>query len=75
MRGGVDRRDRLENQRRLDGVSNPVVVADTVFGLSTKARGQFFAVDATSGARAVELGSPREAENTAVVKAETSSFC
>jgi outer membrane protein assembly factor BamB len=48
-------------------VSNPVVVADTVFGLSTKARGQFFAVDATSG-RVLWLGSPREAENTAVVK-------
>ena len=29
--------------------SNPVVVADTVFGLSNKARGQFFGVDARSG--------------------------
>ena len=49
-------------------VSNPVVVADTLFGLSEKARGQFFALDATSGA-VLWLGEPREAENTAVVKA------
>jgi outer membrane protein assembly factor BamB len=49
-------------------VSNPVVVADTLFGLSTKARGQFFALDAKSGA-VLWLGQPREAENTAVVKA------
>lgn len=49
-------------------VSNPVVVGDTLFGLSTKARGQFFALDAKSGA-VLWLGPPREAENTAVVKA------
>jgi len=49
-------------------VSNPVVVADTLFGLSTKARGQFFAIDAKTGA-VLWLGQPREAENTAVVKA------
>jgi hypothetical protein len=50
-------------------VSNPVVVAGTLFGLSTKARGQFFALDATTGA-ALWLGQPREAANTAVVKAD-----
>ena len=49
-------------------VSNPVVVADTVFGLSNKARGQFFGVDARSGG-VLWLGSPREAENAAAVKA------
>ena len=49
-------------------VSNPVVVADTVFGLSNKARGQFFGVDARSG-EVLWLGLPREAENTATVKA------
>jgi outer membrane protein assembly factor BamB len=49
-------------------VSNPVLVADTLFGLSHKARGQFFALDAKSGA-VLWLGQPREAENTAVVKA------
>jgi hypothetical protein len=30
-------------------LSNPVVVGDTLFGLSEKARGQFFALDAHSG--------------------------
>ena len=49
-------------------MSNPVVVGDTLFGLSEKARGQFFAVDMTSG-RVLWLGPPRQAENTAVVKA------
>jgi len=48
-------------------VSNPVVVAGTLFGLSTRARGQFFAVDAKTG-RVLWLGQPREAENTALVK-------
>jgi outer membrane protein assembly factor BamB len=49
-------------------ISNPVVIADTLFGLSTKARGQFFALDAKTGA-VLWLGQPREADNTAVVKA------
>jgi outer membrane protein assembly factor BamB len=49
-------------------VSNPVVVADSLFGLSHRTRGQFFALDAKSG-RVLWLGQPREAENTAVVKA------
>ena len=49
-------------------ISNPVVVADTLFGLSQLARGQFFALDAKSGAT-LWLGKPREADNTAVVKA------
>jgi outer membrane protein assembly factor BamB len=49
-------------------MSNPVVVGDTLFGLSEKARGQFFAVDMKSG-RVLWLGPPRQAENTAVVKA------
>jgi hypothetical protein len=48
-------------------LSNPVVIADTVFGLSTRQRGQFFAVDAQSG-KVLWLGPPREADNTAIVK-------
>jgi outer membrane protein assembly factor BamB len=48
-------------------VSNPVVIADTLFGLSHRARGQFFAIDAKTG-DVLWLGEPREAENTAVVK-------
>ena len=49
-------------------ISNPVVIADTLFGLSHLASGQFFALDATTG-KTLWLGSPREAKNTAVVKA------
>jgi outer membrane protein assembly factor BamB len=48
-------------------VSNPVVIADTLFGLSHRARGQFFAIDAKTG-DVLWLRQPREAENTAVVK-------
>ena len=49
-------------------LSNPVVVNGTVFGLSTKASGQYFAVDARTG-KVLWLGQPRTATNTAVVKA------
>ena len=49
-------------------LSNPVVVGDTLFGLSEKARGQFFALDAKSG-KVLWLGPPRQASNTAIVKA------
>jgi outer membrane protein assembly factor BamB len=49
-------------------MSNPVLVRDTLFGLSHKSSGQFFAVDAKSG-KVLWLGTPREATNTAVVKA------
>ncbi|MEZ5284783.1 MAG: PQQ-binding-like beta-propeller repeat protein [Vicinamibacterales bacterium] len=49
-------------------LSNPVLVDHTLFGLSEKARGQYFALDADTGA-VLWLGPPRQAENTAVVKA------
>ena len=49
-------------------ICNPVVIGDTLFGLSHRARGQFFALDAVSG-QVLWLGQPREAKNTAVVKA------
>jgi hypothetical protein len=45
-----------------------VIVGDTLFGLSEKARGQFFALDANTG-NVLWLGKPRQASNTAVVKA------
>jgi outer membrane protein assembly factor BamB len=49
-------------------LSNPVIVGDTLFGLSEKARGQFFALDARTGS-VLWLGQPRQASNTAIVKA------
>jgi hypothetical protein len=49
-------------------LSNPVMVRDTLFGLSQRASGQFFALDAKTG-HVLWLGRPREATNTAVVKA------
>ena len=49
-------------------LSNPVVIGDALFGLSDKKRGQFFALDAKSG-KVLWLGQPRQASNTAVVKA------
>jgi outer membrane protein assembly factor BamB len=49
-------------------LSNPVVIGDTLFGLSSRSSGQFFALDARSGA-VLWLGPPREAANTAVAKA------
>jgi outer membrane protein assembly factor BamB len=49
-------------------LSNPVLIGDTLYGLSHRASGQFFALDAKTG-RMLWLGAPREASNTAVVKA------
>jgi len=54
-------------------VSDAVVIGDTVFGMSHRASGQFFAVDATSG-KVLWLGPPRAAQNTAIVKAGTLLF-
>jgi outer membrane protein assembly factor BamB len=49
-------------------LSTPVLVDGVLYGLSTKARGQFYAIDAKTG-QTLWLGAPREAENTALVKA------
>ena len=49
-------------------ISNPVVIGDTLFGLSTRNSGQFLALDAGTG-KVLWLGQPRQATNTAVVKA------
>jgi hypothetical protein len=48
-------------------MSNPVLVGETLYGLSQRASGQYFALNARTGA-VHWLGTPREAENTAVVK-------
>jgi outer membrane protein assembly factor BamB len=49
-------------------LSTPVVVNGVLYGLSTKQRGQFYAIDAKTG-QVLWLGTPREADNTALVKA------
>jgi outer membrane protein assembly factor BamB len=54
-------------------MSNPVVVGDTLFGLSHRASGQYFALDLTSG-KVLWLGEPRQAVNTAIVKAGETLF-
>ena len=47
-------------------MSSPVMVGDTLFGLSSKNSGQYFAIDARTG-EVLWLGQPREADNTAIV--------
>jgi outer membrane protein assembly factor BamB len=54
-------------------LSNPVVIGDTLFGFSKRNSGQFFAIDARDG-KVLWLGPPREATNTAVVKADNVLF-
>ena len=49
-------------------LSNPVVIDGTLFGLSERASGQYFALDAGTG-EVLWLGPPRQAKNTAIVKA------
>ena len=67
----------VETAWRNDDVStamaNPVLVTDTLFGLSERRRGQFFALDADTGAT-LWLGPPRQAENTAIAKTERFLF-
>jgi outer membrane protein assembly factor BamB len=47
--------------------SDPVVLNGAVYGLSTRDKGRFFALDATTG-QTLWLGDPREADHTAIVK-------
>jgi outer membrane protein assembly factor BamB len=54
-------------------LSTPVLVDGVLYGLSTKQRGQFYAIDAKTG-QVLWLGMPREADNTALVKAGTLLF-
>ena len=48
-------------------ISNPVIVGDTLIGLSRRASGQLFSLDARSG-HVLRLGPPREADNIAFAK-------
>jgi outer membrane protein assembly factor BamB len=54
-------------------LSSPVVIGDTLFGLSHWNSGQFFAVDAPTG-QVLWLDRPRRATNSAVVKADDLLF-
>lgn len=49
-------------------LSNPVIVDGTLYGLSHRASGQYFALDTATG-QVLWLGPPRQAANTAVAKA------
>lgn len=54
-------------------LSNPVVIGDTLFGLSHLNSGQYFALDVSTG-RVLWRGPPRQATNTALVKADDLLF-
>jgi outer membrane protein assembly factor BamB len=47
-------------------MSNPVVVGGTMYGLSQRSSGQFFALDARTG-KVLWLGPPRQATNSALI--------
>ena len=49
-------------------MSSPAASGSTIFGLSNKNRGQFFAIDAASG-KTLWVGKPREADNASIVRA------
>jgi outer membrane protein assembly factor BamB len=49
-------------------MASPAVSGSTIYGLSHKNRGQFFAIDAASG-KTLWLGKGREAENASIVRA------
>lgn len=49
-------------------MSSPAVDGNVVYGLSTKSRGQFFAIDLSSG-KTLWLAKGREAENASIVRA------
>ncbi len=49
-------------------MSSPAVSGTTIFGLSNKNRGQFFALDAATG-KTLWVGKGREAENASIVRA------
>ena len=54
-------------------LSNPVVVGDTLFGLSHLNSGQFFAINASTG-QLLWLDRPRRATNSALAKADDLLF-
>jgi outer membrane protein assembly factor BamB len=59
---------RWRNEQVSMYMSSAAANGSTLFGLSNKNRGQFFAIDAASG-KTLWLGKPREAENASIVRA------
>ena len=49
-------------------MSSPAASGNAIFGMSTRNRGQFFAIDAATG-KTLWLGKPRAAENASIVRA------
>ena len=59
---------RWRNEQVSMYMSSPAVSGSTIFGLSNKNRGQFFAIDAATG-KTLWLSKGREAENASIVRA------
>jgi outer membrane protein assembly factor BamB len=59
---------RWRNEQVSMYMSSPAASGSMIFGLSNKNRGQFFAIDATTG-KTLWLGKGREAENASIVRA------
>jgi outer membrane protein assembly factor BamB len=57
-----------ENPEIWQFMTNGVMVGDTLFGLSSRNRGQYFLLDAKSG-KTIWTGMPRQAENAAIIRA------
>lgn len=57
-----------ENADQPYRLSNVVIVGDTIFGLSQRNMGQYFAIDAKTG-KTLWTSEPRQAGNAAIVKA------
>jgi outer membrane protein assembly factor BamB len=66
--GKWDPRVRWETKDVSMFMANPVIVGGTLYGLSQRNSGQFFALDARTG-KVLWLGPPREATNAAIAKA------
>jgi outer membrane protein assembly factor BamB len=60
--------DAWENADQPFRLSNVVVVGDTIFGLSQRNMGQYFAIDAKTG-KTLWTSEPRQAGNASIVKA------
>jgi outer membrane protein assembly factor BamB len=66
--GRWDLQNVWENKDVSLSMSNAVVVRDTLFGMSARKSGQFFALDAKSG-KTLWTGEPRQGTNAAIVRA------